>query len=252
MSDSDSSLTRRTALKGLGGVTGAALAGGTGLAALTGGAAAQASFDLNITGTTISNDQGDVSYVGVDATKTIAWDGFDVPLRYVGFKHEITIEDSGSTDWHTLYEGVSGRLTDWSGDGDSDGWGGDGEYVDSHGGDKADYLKGTAKADIQWEIINDTGEAGSYPDFGYDGGGVQNPAQWAGRLSVDADGATEKRVVKWKTTLTFYTENDAGERVQVTDDDGVSELTATERFGVTVTNEDGTTDATTDGTASGQ
>lgn len=246
MSDSGSRLTRRTALKGLGGVTGAALAGGTGLAALSGGAAAQATFDLSIDGTTISNDQGDVSFVGVDAEKTVAWDGFDVPLRYIGFTHEITIEDGGQTDWHTLYDDVSGRLDDseWSD------FGGDGEYVASHGGDKADYLEGVAKADIQWEIINDTGDPGSYPDFGYDGGGVQDPAQWASRLSVDADGTTEKRVVKWKTTLTFYTEED-GERVQVTDDDGVAQLTATERFGVTVTNEEGTTDATTDGTASG-
>lgn len=252
MSDSGSRLTRRTALKGIGGVTGAALAGGTGLAALSGGAAAQAAFDLTINGTEISNDQGDVSFVGVNAQKTVAWDGFDVPLRYIGFRHEISIEDGGTTGWHTLYDDISGRLDEWSGEGDSNGWGGDGEYVASHGGDKADYLKGVAKADIQWEVINDTGEPGSYADFGYDGGGVQDPAQWASNLSVDADGATQKRVIKWKTTLTFYTEDDAGERVQITDDDGVSELTATERFAVTVTNEEGTTDATTDGSATGQ
>jgi hypothetical protein len=229
----DSPVSRRGVLKGAAGISGAALAGGAGLAALTGGAAAAASIDISINGSEYSGDQGLVDYVGVDMSKKIVWKNFDVPVRYIDFKHQITIEDGGDTDWHTLYEGRSGRLTDWSGKGDSKGWGGDGEFIASHGGDKADYLNGDARADVHWAVIVDP----TASDYGGYDTGTPTPAEWAEKMSVDQDGNTEIRTIKWKTTLEFYTENDNGKAVQVSSDDGVPSVQGTERFNVTVTNQ---------------
>lgn len=232
---SDHQLDRRTALKGLGTLA-AVGAGAGGLAALTGGAAAAIQLDASISDTSYSGDQGDVDYVAVDIDKTINWDGFDEPLRYIGFRHEITLDDGGSTPWHVLYDQRSDRLTDWSSQGSGgDGWGGPGEYIDSHGGDKADYLKGTAKADVSWAIISD----GSHPS-GYDS--VQTPVDWTATLSEGGDGVTTTHTVRWKTTLTFYTEDSNGDPVQIDPNDGVAEVVGQTTFDVTVTNEAGETD----------
>lgn len=232
---SDHRLDRRSVLKGLAGAGAVAGVGGAGFLAATGGAAAAIELDASITDTSYSGDQGDVDWVAVEIDKTLNWDGFDVPLRYIGFKHEITLDDGGSTPWHVLYDNMSGRLTDWSSEGDgSDGWGGPGEYIESHGGDKAEYLTGVAKADVAWAIISD----GSHPAE-YDS--VQTPVDWTGTLSEAQDGATTTHTVRWKTTLTFYTEDSEDAPVQITPDDGVSEVVGETSFDVTVTNEGGET-----------
>lgn len=228
-------LSRRTALKGIGGAVGAAVAGGGTFFAMTGGAAASIELSADISGTSYSGDQGDLDWVAVDISKTIDWDGFDVPLRYIGFKHEITLDDGGDTPWYALYDQMSGRLTDWSSDGDgSDGWGGPGEYVDPYTGDKEDGLEGVAHADVQWAIISD----GSHPNQ-YDS--VQTPVDWTDTLSVGTDGAIETHTVNWKTTLTFYTEDGDGNAVQISSDDGVAEVVGETNFDVDVTNEGGET-----------
>jgi hypothetical protein len=226
-------LDRRNVLKGLGSAAALAGVGGAGFLAATGGAAAAVELNASISDTSYSGDQGDVDYVAVEIDKTINWDGFDVPLRYIGFRHEITLDDGGSTPWHVLYDQRSGRLTDWSSEGNGgDGWGGPGEYIESHGGDKGDYLKGTAKADVAWAIISDGSHSAEYDS-------VQTPVDWTATLSEGDDGATTTHTVRWKTTLTFYTEDSNGDPVQITGDDGVSEVTGETSFAVTVTNEGG-------------
>jgi len=238
----DSPISRRGVLKATGGVAGAALVGGAGLAAMTGGASAQASFDLNISdAATLSNDEGKLHWVGVDAQKIIEWDGFDVPVEYIRFKHEIAL--AGETDWHVLYDGRSGHLNDWSGKDDSNGWGGDGEYVTEYTGDETDGTKGRAVADVQWEIISD----GDY-DNGY-GTNVPNPADWTEQMSVKMDGASAQHEIKWRTTLTLYTENSNGKAVEITDDDGAQLPQTTERFVVPVNNEEGVPTGDTEGSS---
>lgn len=242
-------MNRRNVLKGLGGTVALAGVGGAGLAAFTGGAAAQASIDISIDGTTISNDRGSVDYVGVDVSKTIEWDGFDVPVKHIGFKHDVAT-GANSEGWHTLYgEKVSPALPDWSNYGDD-------EAVEEYTTDepsKPDGTKGRAVAGIVWEVINDTGDPGSYAEFGYDGGGVQDPAQWASDLSVSDDGTSASHQVTMRTTLRFYEGTDSdGNYVQITSDDGIPEVSGEGAFTVEVVNEASTTSGTTeDGTSSG-
>lgn len=253
MSDSvRNAINRRNVLKGLGGTLGVAAIGGTGLLAATGSAAAQAQFDIDLDGTTYTGDQGLVDVVGVDATKTITWENFDVPVRYIRFKHEITIEDGGNTDWHTLYDKRSDRLTDWSSKGSgSDGWGGPGEYASNDGGDKQDWLNGKAYADVHWAVITDPADYepnGAHSEWA----SVQTPAEWAEQISVDEDGQTKVRTIKWKTTLTFYTENENGKAVEIAEDDGVTTVTGTDRFSVTVTNEQSDIESSSTGSSSAE
>jgi hypothetical protein len=243
----NSRLTRRNALKGLGSAATVGLLGG-GAYFATGLGAAQASIDITITDTNISNDRGEVNWVGVDVDKTIQWDGFDVPLKYIGFKHEVST-DANSKGWHTLYgERVSPALPDWSNFGDD-------EAVPLYTTDeanKADGTEGEAFAGIVWEIINDTGEPGSYAAFGYDGGGTQDPAQWASDLSVGTDGGSATHQVTMKTTLNFYkSQNDDGTYNQITEANGVPGVSGEGSFVVTVTNESGTSSTSEGGTSAG-
>lgn len=237
-------LTRRNALKGIGGLAGA---GAIGLA-MTGSAAAQASIDVNIKGSKISNDAGHVNYIGVDVSKTIKWSNFDKPVKYIGFKHEIALS-SNDEGWHRLYPApgaaddkqgdgfaVSPELPDWSNFGDD-------EQVKQYTTDANHYPDGTtgkALAGIEWEVINDTGEPGSYAEFGYDGGGPQDPANWADDVSVSEDGVEKDREVRFKSTLRFYDEN----KNVIADEDGIGEIEGQDTFVVTVTNEDGTMSGT--------
>lgn len=228
-------LDRRNVLKALGGAAGLGMVGGGAYLAVS-PAAAQATIDVSISGTEISNDMGTVDWVGVDVDKTIAWDGFDVPVEYIGFKHEITLDDGGDTPWHVLYDKTSDHLDNWSSEGSgSDGWGGPGEYVVYRDGDKGVLgLEGKAHADVSWAIISD----GSHPS-GYDS--VQTPVDWTDTLSEPEDGVTTRHVVRFKTTLTFYTavENDNGELVpeQITADDGIPDVSGEDSFAVDVVNE---------------
>ena len=251
MSDSERSIDRRSVLKGLGG---AAVLGTVGTAAFAGSGAAQSSIDVSITGAEIKNDAGDVDWIGVEAEKTIKWDGFDVPVDYIAFKHEITIEDGGETEWHTLYDNnheiahgswktPDPNLLNWSGENGSDGWGGAGEYVSEYtsSDDDLNGTKGTAHANIKWAVI-DEGQEADDAERWYS---VQEAAPWAERLSVDKDGKQTKHVLKWKTTLTYYTDAyDTDTPAKIKPDDGDPTATGTERFGITVTNEAATTGET--------
>jgi len=242
----DLSISRRGALKATGGALGAAIVGGAGLTAMTGGAAAQASIDVSIDDTAISNDRGELDYVGLDLNKAVTWDGFDIPVHYIGFKHEITLSDGGDTDWHQLYPAdgnwaVSDHMveSEWW-----DSYGSDDEQVvnyETDVNDKPRGTKGTAEMGFTWEVIND----GTWHDYGYPTGGPQVPAQWADKLSVPGDDAgTKTTTVKFRTTLRFYTDDDGDPTTKdpqlIEEDDGMPEIQGMDTFDVTVTNETGT------------
>jgi len=245
MTDADAGFDRRTVLKGLG-IGGVSLAGGAGALALgSGSARAQAALDVSLDDATYSGDQGLVNWVGVTATKTLRWSNYDVPVRAFDITHEITLRNAtidGSTDWQTIYEGQTDRLKNWSAKGDSNGWGGDGEYVARHSGDKGEYLNGAAVMDISWAVISD----GSHPSE-YDS--VQSAVDWTDELSVSEDGVTKTRTVRWRTTITFLTDDGEGGLQPVADSDGQAEVTGTTTFDVTVENQPATIDGGTDGSA---
>jgi len=243
-----SKLDRRTVLKTIGGASATAALGGSALLAATTPAAAKAVLNVDISGTTLSNDAGHLNYVGAGVSKVLTWEGFDVPVKYIGFKHEIST-DANTDGWHRLYPSpgnaddpdgfaVSPELPDWSGYGDD-------ETVTEYTTDVNDYPEGTTgtiEAGVEWEVINDTGEPGSYPAFGYDGNGPQDPAQWASDLSEGADGASNTSTVTWKSTLRFYEDTDgSGGYIQVSDSDGIDQIIGEDTFDVKVTNEIGDT-----------
>jgi len=230
-----SSVDRRTVLKTITGAGATAALGGGALLTMTGGAAAKAVLSANISGTTYSGDEGDLDWVGADVEKVLYWDGFDVPLEYINFRHEITLSDGGTTNWHVLYDDMTDHLENWSSDGDgSDGWGGPGEYIASYTGDKQDGLEGEMHANVHWAIISD----GTHPP---EWDSVQKEVDWTATLSEGVDGESNTTTVKWKTTLEFYTEDADGNPVQISPDDGVAQVVGEDTFDVKVTNEIGDT-----------
>lgn len=77
MSDTERRLSRRNVLKATGGVVGASVVGGAGLAAFTGSGVAVSAFSVKGDDSTFELNDGQVSAVVLDANGTITWDGLD-------------------------------------------------------------------------------------------------------------------------------------------------------------------------------
>lgn len=226
-------LSRRSILKGLTGAGATGLLGGAALFAASGPAAASS---YSITGSSAELDDGQLSYVDVDVAGNLTWDGFDTPVKYLRFVAEITIDDGGSTPWHTLADSTSDALPDgWSGNGDSDGWGGAGEYVISYGGD-TEGTQGEVHTDAQWRVIGDTGKS------------IETPAPWQDNLSVDTDGNQQTFTLNKRNTVYFLDtdKNQIGHDLGGPENGAVRSVTS---FDVTVTNQASTTGGSTDGTS---
>lgn len=209
----DSDYSRRTVLKTAAGATAAATVGGGALLASTGSAAAQS---YSIDDTSVTLDGGEVSYVDVQAEATTTWDGFDVPVRYLEFVAEVRVPHA-ETGWHELHSGVSGELPDgWSGDGDSEGYGGPGEYVVDYGG-----TYGEVHTDIDWRLVGQQGKS------------VETPLDAADAFDVPGDGDTTTYTVQKRSTVRFL---DASQSV-VAESEGVTEAVETAEFAVEVTNQ---------------
>lgn len=209
----DTTYSRRTVLKTAAGATAAATVGGGAILATTGTAAAQS---YSIDNTSVTLDDGQVSYVDVQADSTVSWDGYDVPVKYLEFVAEVRVPHA-ETGWHELHNGVSGELPDgWSGDGDSEGYGGPGEYVVSYGG-----THGEVHTNVDWRVI------------GTEGKSVETPLDAADTLAVPGDGDTTTFTVQKRSTVRFL---DASQSV-IPDSEGVSESVETATFDVTVTNQ---------------
>ena len=69
-------MERRTLLKTISGIAGAATVGGTGLAAMTGDAAAS-QIDISAGGGSLTNDDGDVKEVFIDPSLDVSWANLD-------------------------------------------------------------------------------------------------------------------------------------------------------------------------------
>lgn len=224
-------LSRRTVIKALGGTGIAAATGGAALLATTGTAAAAQSFSID--GSSVSLDDGQVSYVAIDSAGSLSWDGFDVAVERLRFVSEVRLPGE-STGWHTLADSVSDTLANWSSQGSgSDGWGGPDEYVVSNDGTAGEVHTG-----VQWAIISD----GSHPSQ-FDS--IQTPVDWTDLLSVGTDGDSKTTTVEMRSTVYFL---DADQN-QLSVPSGVQPSQATAAFDVTVTNEAASTGGSSTGTS---
>jgi len=226
MSDDSSRLTRRTALKGLGGAAGTALVGGTGLAAFAGGASATAGGTIDDPDVAVSDD-GEIQYVAVQSTGRLNWDGFDQPARKARLISRVTVNASDGNGPETYEIHDTGKF-----DLAQESWGGDGEEI-SLVGDHEDGQAGYIASDVDWGII----QANSENTYNSGYGLPTDPAP-ASRLYADADGSQKTTTVTLKSLYILYNENGA----ELTGTDGYPDRpTFSASFDVTVKNEKATT-----------
>lgn len=227
MAQDNSGLTRRTALKGLGGAAATVGVGGAALLA-TSGPAAAGGFDVQET-VEISSDDGSVEYVAIHGDSVIKWDGFDTEATHFGIDITVDIQevedDALPKTVHTT--GPREITQDWGGAGESSTGPGTSGTLRSDVGlkdDNGDGDRHTHDPATDWHII------GSDPD-GY---GLPQNSVDASLLNVGAgDDAnadtTESFTVVMDSTYTWYSSADSS-------DDIYSE-TFTTNIDVDVTNE---------------
>lgn len=236
---------RRTALKGVA-AFGAAAVGGM---ALTQNATAQASGSLSIGNSGVSTDGGDLTEVNLNLDHEVTWDGFDQPVEAAEYRDVVRVYDAnGNKLGATVLRDETDTpkmLAGWSGNGDSDGWGGDGEYTSGPG------TQGYVHADVLWTILADEpsnatnpvpqGAPGDIDSFGLDNETDDSTREYTVELI---------KIVKLYTTDSSgsYTADDGTTVALMGGDDGtVGTVKSTGTFTVSVTNEG----ATTSGTGSG-
>lgn len=204
-------MERRSVLKTIGGIgiTGAIGLGATGF---TGGAAA-ASSKLKIRNSKVSNDDGDVTQVGVTIDHTASWDGFDRSVDAVAYRDVIKeVRGNGSTGaTQVLYDNTDAPvlLDNWSSDGSGgDGWGGPDEHTTGAG------TSGDVNAGIDWVVLAEN--PGSAAKSG------ESPGQiGAFGLDNDTDGTKKTVQLRYVKQVSFYTEDAGG---AYTSDDGSTTL----------------------------
>lgn len=217
-------LDRRTVLGTVGGLAVA----GSGLAALTGSAAAGDTElegpDETITATT---DDGEIKFVAYGGRLRFEWDGLDTEATHAEYLVESRVRDYGGqfTDWRFHGKG-SGQLGDFEGEGNHDGdgvfeegeentassWGGDNDSNSGPGTDGWFQFKygspyGQDDYAIAYDDANDL--SGASP--------VKNP--WsANRFEQATDGGSQSTQVEIRKTCRVYDGDPA--------DDGSSVLVA--------------------------
>lgn len=236
-------MERRSMLKRLGALGAVGTGAGLGTTALSGtarGAEVSGTFDLNNAGP-VTTDTGDVEYVQVDANFDVSWDGFDQAADRVRFVDTITVRPNNEDQSERIFDGTSDPFAQWSGNGDSNGWGGAGEYVVSDNGTNGRFI-----VDINWNVIGDP-SASSAADGG--SRSVETPADLLGVIEPDADGTTRESVVQYQKLFRFL--NADGQPLTGPGsvmDGSPDDLVLTETFTVTITNQEAA--ATGDGDGS--
>lgn len=183
--------SRRTVLKTLGGAAIAAGAGGLSIAALSGGAAATGSLDLSEPVTVSSND-GTVEYVAIYGDSIVFWEGLDTPAQSFAIEIEANIDGGEYTQLHVT------DPVDLS----NENWGNyDEDIVTRDGGREGEIHSGIGLDEqgnhdptIDWHIV------GTDPD-GY---GLPSTSLPADQLTVDGDGESQVYTVNMRTTYSWY------------------------------------------------
>jgi hypothetical protein len=227
--------SRRQVLTGIG--TTAAV-GGLGAASLLGGASATAGSSI-ADPTPVTSDDGEITYVAVQSTGRVSWDGFDTPARKARILSYVTLSRGGSELW-------SGEIHD-TGKFDLTGeWGGSGEETYLNGDHHAGQ-SGHIASDVDWGICQ-RGRQNLY-NGGY---GLPSSPAPTDYFYADGDGSTKKTKVTLRTEYRLYNENGQ----ELTGTSGYPDRPEGEAsFVVTVNNEEatttsGTTDAEGDSTDS--
>lgn len=251
MSQDMEGTNRRKVLKGIGGAAIAAGIGAGGFIATTGSAAA-ASGNLSISGSSVSNDDGDLSQVHVTLDHEASWDGFDYPVEAVEYRDVLRVYDGEGNQLGSdvLRDGTDSPvlLENWSSDGSSDGWGGPDEHTSGPG------TQGTVNAGIVWTVL---AEDGATPDNPIPQGSSANIEDYG--LDNGADDSTAKYTVEMVKTVRFYTTDPDGSytandgetslRLMGGDDGTIGEVKADGQFQLNVTNEAATTSSSGTGSS---
>jgi hypothetical protein len=213
-------LDRRDILKGVGGIAGASAVGGIGLLATTGGASATAGGSISNPDAATSDD-GEISYVAVQTTGRVNWDGFDRPAAEARTLTRVRYKRGGSVlNEYQIHDTGKFAL-----DGE---WGGDGETTELNG-DHSPGQAGYIASDVDWGIAQQNRQ-NTY-DGGY--GLPNNPAPTA-PFYADADGSTQETRVILEVEYRLY----AGSGAELTGTDGYPDRpVSTSEFVVTVNNE---------------
>lgn len=242
-------MERRSLLKTIGGIGTTAAVGGAGLVATSGGALA-ATSSLSITGSSVTNDDGDLTEVIVSLDHEATWDGFDEPVDAVEYRDVIKrLDGSGSVvASHVLRDELDTPvpLSDIA-DGS---WGGSDENATGPG------TEGKVVAGIQWSVLHDEPSNATYIPPGPSGsvGDVQNFG-----MDNDEDDSTKSYILEFTKTVQFYAQDSNGSytgtdgntyRLMGNDDGTLSKTVSEGTFGVDVTNEPATADSTGDGSSS--
>lgn len=226
MFDNDVDLSRRRLLQGAGALGAASVGGG---AILLSSATPAVASRFNISGpAAVTSDDGSLNYVRLQANLYLEWDGFDSDVEYLRYIDRVTVRPNDQDRSRTVSDVTTAHLSDWSGDGDSDGWGGDGEYTSGPG--KA----GHAHADIDWNIIGNPDA-----DDPADGGprSIEEPADLLHLLENDEDGSTKDSLVVFEKEVQLLDGDQNRLESSVSSDD----------FVVSVTNQEATTSASGSG-----
>lgn len=224
----DKTLSRRNALKALGGIGAAAAVGGASTL-LTGSAAAESTFSIS-DAAPVTTDDGEVAALTVSADHEVTWDGFDIPVEAVAYRDVLTVAPSGEATEFVVYDNTGSpvRLEDFSSKGDgSDGWGGPGEYTSGPG------LSGSVNADINWNVLVDPDEASAKS--------VESPGDIS-QTSIEepTDGTTNETTISYRKELHLYFEDSSGNLVSESRDGFQPVVTAEDTFVVTITNQSAT------------
>lgn len=92
---------------------GAALVGGAGVTALSGAAAAKASANFNVSGSSIATHDGTVQRVYISPSGSIDWRNFDEKVGGVRVRFYAKVE--GSTSWERVWDRTFDGLGDYGG-----------------------------------------------------------------------------------------------------------------------------------------
>lgn len=184
-------MDRRDFVKTVGGIATASATGGAAFLAATGGASATAGGSIDNPSTATSDD-GEISYVAVQSTGRLTWDGFDTPAARARIMTYVTLKQDGSAVWGEGLINDTGQFELTSS------WGGDGEDV-SLSGDHSAGQSGYIASDIDWGICQKNRE-NNYND-GY--GLPTDPAPTA-PFTAAADGSEESTKVVLRTVYLLF------------------------------------------------
>lgn len=214
----DMPMGRRSVLKMTGVAAGGAVAGGAGLLAFTGGAAAGHTTLQNAAVQAVATDDGKIEYVAFGGTLRYEWDGLDKEATHGEYVTEARVLDGDGqqiSGWQTLGSDKGELGANWGGDNDPDsGPGTEGyftfRYGHKHG--QPDYAVAYTQAVADSEsddgdndaVTTDYGPNGLFlVDADPNSSGYQSPFDTS-LFNVSTDGATERTNLEVKHTCRVY------------------------------------------------